>query len=72
MTVLNANNFFLNRSRRSAAALPAQSIWWHAWAGPILKDQLWFFVSYQGSREVNGTSLLNSIGTVFVPRQSYE
>src|ERR1035438_6140195 len=28
---------------------------------------MWFFVSYQGSRERNGTSLLNSVGTVFVP-----
>jgi len=32
-----------------------------------VKDRVWFFLSYQGSRERNGTSLLNSIGTVFVP-----
>ncbi len=37
------------------------------WADPLIKDRVWFFVSYQGSRERNGTSLLNSIGTVFVP-----
>ena len=32
-----------------------------------MKDRVFFFVSYQGSRERNGTSLLNSVGTVVVP-----
>jgi hypothetical protein len=35
--------------------------------GPVVKDRAWFFVSYQGSRETNGTSLTNSLSTVFLP-----
>ncbi|MBV8672529.1 MAG: carboxypeptidase regulatory-like domain-containing protein [Acidobacteriaceae bacterium] len=65
-TVLNANNFFLNRA--GITRPPYQRNQFGATlGGPILKDKLWFFISYQGSREVNGTSLLNSVGTVFVP-----
>ena len=64
---LNANNFFLNR-----ASVPRppykRNQFGITLGGPIAKDRVWFFVSYQGSREVNGTSLLNSIGTVFVPQ----
>jgi len=64
---LNANNYFLNR-----ADIPRppykRNQFGGTLGGPILKDKLWFFISYQGSREVNGTSLLNSIGTVFVPQ----
>ncbi len=63
---LNANNFFLNR-----AGVPRppykRNQFGGTVGGPISKDRVWFFLSYQGSREVNGTSLLNSIGTVFVP-----
>jgi len=66
-TVLNANNYFLNRA---GISLPPyqRNQFGGTLGGPVLKDKLWFFVSYQGSREVNGTSLLNSIGTVFVPQ----
>jgi len=63
---LNSNNFFLN-----AAHIPRPPYKRNQFGGTLggrfVKDKLWFFVSYQGSREVNGTSLLNSIGTVFVP-----
>ena len=31
--------------------------------GPLLKDRAWFFISYQGTRETNGTSLTNSLST---------
>ncbi len=66
-TVLDANNFFLNRS--SVPRPPYQrNQFGGTLGGPLVKDHLWFFISYQGSREVNGTSLLNSIGTVFVPQ----
>jgi len=65
-TALNANNYFLN-----AAHVPRppyqRNQFGGTLGGPMVKDRLWFFVSYQGSRERNGTSLLNSIGTVFVP-----
>ena len=35
--------------------------------GPLVKDRAWFFISYQGTRETNGTSLTNSLSTVFLP-----
>jgi hypothetical protein len=65
-TALNANNYFLN-----AAGVPRppyqRNQFGGTLGGPIVKDRVWFFASYQGSRERNGTSLLNSIGTVFIP-----
>ncbi len=64
---LNANNFFLNR-----AGIPRppykRNQFGGTLGGPVVKDRMWFFVSYQGSRERNATSLTNSIGTVFVPQ----
>ena len=64
---LNANNFFLKGAgvRRPPYK---RNQFGGTLGGPIMKDRVWFFVSYQGSREVNGTSLLNSVGTVFVPQ----
>src|SRR5271167_1120241 len=63
---LNANNYFLNKFgvRRPPYK---RNQFGGTLGGPVIKDRLWFFVSYQGSRELNGTSLINSIGTVFVP-----
>ncbi len=66
-TVLNANNFFLNRAGISRPPYQRNQFG-GTLGGPIRKDKLWFFISYQGSREVNGTSLLNSVGTVFIPQ----
>ena len=66
-TVLDANNFFLNGS--GVKRPPYQrNQFGGTLGGPIVKDRVWFFVSYQGSRERNATSLTNSIGTVFVPQ----
>jgi Carboxypeptidase regulatory-like domain/TonB dependent receptor/TonB-dependent Receptor Plug Domain len=63
---LNANNFFLNRS--DIARPPyKRNQFGGTLGGPLQKDRLWFFISYQGTRETNGTSLTNSIGTAFVP-----
>ena len=65
-TVLDANNFFLNAAGVSRPPYQRNQFG-GTFGGPILKDRLWFFLSYQGSRERNDTSLTNSIGTVFVP-----
>jgi len=64
---LNANNFFLNQSGVPRPPYKRNQFG-DTLGGPLLKDRMWFFVSYQGSRERNGTSLTNSIGTVFVPQ----
>jgi len=65
-TSLDANNFFLNGS--AVPRPPYQrNQFGGTLGGPLIKDRMWFFVSYQGSRERNGTSLLNSIDTVVVP-----
>lgn len=65
-TDLNANNFFLNRAGVSRPPYHRNQFG-GTLGGPVVKDRAWFFVSYQGTREVNATSLVNSIGTVFVP-----
>jgi Carboxypeptidase regulatory-like domain/TonB dependent receptor len=51
--VLNANDFFLNQTGQSRPILK-QNQFGFALAGPILKDRLLFFGSYQGTRQVNG------------------
>lgn len=61
---LNANNFFLNgqgvdRPKNNRHQFGG------TFGGPIVKDKVWFFGSYQGTRETNGTSLTNSLATAF-------
>jgi hypothetical protein len=63
---LNANNFFLNRAGVSKPEYSRHQ-YGFTLGGPVVKDRLWFFGSYQGTDEVNGTSLTHSIATVFVP-----
>ena len=66
---LNANNFFLNGYSGAKVPRPPykRNQFGGTLGGPIVKDRVWFFLSYQGSRERNGTSLTNSVGTVFIP-----
>ena len=73
-TVLDANNFFLNGAEQSAGVplvtpRPAyrRNQYGGTLGGPLVKDRAWFFISYQGTRETNGTSLTNSLSTVFLP-----
>jgi hypothetical protein len=51
--VLNANDFFLNQTGQPRAALK-QNQFGFAVGGPIEKEKLFFFGSYQGTRQVNG------------------
>src|SRR6201987_6132087 len=50
---LNANDFFLNRTGQRRPTLK-QNQFGFALGGPIKKDKLLFFASYQGTRQVNG------------------
>lgn len=63
---LDANNFFLNRAGIGRPSYKRNEFG-GTLGGPIRTRRAWFFASYQGTREVNGTSLRNSISTVFVP-----
>ncbi len=73
-TVLDANNFFLNGYEKNngvpvVTPRPAyrRNQFGATFGGPLIKDRAWFFISYQGTRETNGTSLTNSLSTVFLP-----
>ncbi len=74
-TVLDANNFFLNGAEQNSEGVPVvtqrptyrRNQFGGTLGGPIMKDRAWFFISYQGTRETNGTSLTNSLSTVFLP-----
>ena len=50
---LNANDFFLNRTDQSRPVLQ-QNQFGFVLGGPIKKDKLLFFGSYQGTRQTNG------------------
>ena len=65
-TVLNANNFFLN-SEGAPRPTYRRNQFGGTLGGPLIKDRAWFFISYQGTRETNGTSLTNSLSTMFLP-----
>jgi len=72
-TIFNANDFFYNRDSCSAYASGAcpkqvlnQNQFGGVLGGPIKRDRLFFFVSYQGTRQKNG---VNSSGftSAFLP-----
>ena len=50
---LNANDFFLNRASQPRPVLK-QNQFGFALGGPVKKDKVHFFGSYQGTRQVNG------------------
>jgi hypothetical protein len=50
---LNANDFFRNRAGQPRGVLK-QNQFGFTFGGPIRKDKLLFFVSYQGMRQING------------------
>ena len=65
-TSLNANDFFLNAAGRPRPTLNRNQFG-GTLGGPIIKDRLFFFGSYQGTRERNGASLNNSLMSPTIP-----
>jgi Carboxypeptidase regulatory-like domain/TonB-dependent Receptor Plug Domain len=53
--VLNANDFFLNKTGQQRPNLK-QNQFGLVLGGPIRKDKLFFLGSYQGTRQINGTA----------------
>src|SRR6185369_15594899 len=53
--VLNANNFFLNKTGTLRPIL-RQNQWGATLGGPIRHDKTFFFLGYQGTRQLNGAA----------------
>ncbi len=63
---LNANDFFLNSAGRPRPVLTRKQFG-GTLGGPVVEDKLFFFTSYQGTRERNGASLNNSLTFPVLP-----
>jgi hypothetical protein len=59
---LDANNPFLEASGQ-ARPLLRRNVFGGLLGGPIRKDKAFFFISYQGSRERNAASIINSVSS---------
>jgi hypothetical protein len=72
--VLNANNFFFNATGTPRPVLKRNQFG-GTFGGPLTlpglydgrKHSTFFFISYQGSREVNGASLTSSVASLSLP-----
>ena len=62
--IFNANNFFLNEEGDPRPAMK-QNQFGGDIGGPILKDRLFFFASYQGTRQINGLSASSLSSSLF-------
>lgn len=65
---LNANDFFLKFASQPTPVLTRHQFG-GTLGGPIVQDRMFFFGSYQGTRETNGASLNNSLLFPFMPPQ---
>jgi hypothetical protein len=65
-TALNANDWFLNRQGLPKPVLDS-NVYGGAVGGPIKKDKLFFFVSYQGVDQKNGFSAFSDSSTILPP-----
>lgn len=63
---LNANDFFLNSAGQPRPEL-SRNQFGGTLGGPIIKDKLFFFGSYQHTTERNGASLTNSLTFPVIP-----
>jgi hypothetical protein len=62
--ILNANNVFLKAEGDPRPAMK-QNQFGGAIGGPVLKDRLFFFGSYQGTRQINGLSSSSLSSSLF-------
>ncbi len=65
---LNANDFFLNSAGRPRPVLTRKQFGGTI-GGPVVGEKVFFFASYQGTRERNGASLNNSLTFPVIPVQ---
>src|SRR5437016_5009458 len=64
--IFNANAFFRNAAGQPRATLK-QNQFGGTLGGPVKKDKVLFFGSYQGTRQVNGLDPTGSLSTVILP-----
>ena len=64
--IFNANAFFRNAAGQPRATLK-QNQFGGTIGGPVRRDELFFFGSYQGTRQVNGLDPTASLSTVILP-----
>jgi hypothetical protein len=64
--IFNANAFFRNAAGQPKATLK-QNQFGGTLGGPIKRDRLFFFGSYQGTRQVNGLDPTASLSTIILP-----
>ena len=64
--IFNANAFFRNATGQPRATLK-QNQFGGTLGGPIKRDKLFFFGSYQGTRQVNGLDPTASLSTIILP-----
>src|SRR2546427_12487825 len=64
--IFNANSFFRNAAGQPRATLK-QNQFGGTIGGPIKRDKLFFFASYQGTRQGNGLDPTASLSTVILP-----
>ncbi len=64
--IFNANAFFRNAAGQPRATLK-QNQFGGTLGGPIKRDKLFFFGSYQGTRQVNGLDPTASLSTIILP-----
>src|SRR5579864_1450316 len=67
--IFNANDYFLNRSNKPKASLK-QNQFGLALGGPVIKNKLFVFGSYQGTRQINGLDTTAAcLSTFFTPKE---
>ena len=65
---LNATDFFYKRTPGYRRPVLRRNQYGGTVGGPLWKDRTFLFLSYQGTREQNGASLLNSLSTLNIPQ----